>query len=1376
MTQELSAITSDFKTTEPPSLYLHELFEFHADAHSDLMAIDGAATLTYGEVEQKANRIAHHLRQRGAAPGKLVALLFNRSELPILAILGVLKSGAGYLPLDPSYPDERMRYILDEASVDVVVTESAMRSRIEAVFDGEIVVLDEHAADIDLQPATRIPRAEIGLKQTDLCYVLFTSGTTGQPKGVMVEHRNAAQFAVAFNEPCETTSSDRIYQGFALTFDGSVEEIWMAFSNGATLVVPTADAPRFGEDLAQYMHDLRVSYFSTVPTMLTTMQSSQLPLLRQIVVSGEPCQPELVQVWATEDRLMLNVYGPTEATVNTTSFECKPGRPVTIGKPLPGYGVHIFDKDLNSVPQGEQGELYVSGIGVTRGYLNRPDLTESHYVTRPGDDTRYYRSGDIACINADGEIEFFGRADNQVKIRGYRVELSEIDALLLEQPNVAVAITKLHSADGRDALASYVELRSPDQPLDRSATYAWLRSKLPSYMMPAFLEVLEEMPRLVSGKVDRKQLPEPRTPLVDEENELVLPRTEMEQKIAAIWQKMFKSDQIGIDQDFFLELGGHSLLAAQMVTNLREIADVEIPVRDVYAHPNIEAMAQHLEKLVVAAQSAPKSTKPSGSYLKSAMEEIGKFYERDVFKVLGLLPFRNAKSATELSGTMAQLKAYQKEELAYHKARARALGLPIQVRPTGPVGTAQAFILLFFFCLLSWPTAVFITYADDVLNGRMELITGLLYLFSFAIAIWPVILVVSIAAKWLIIGRYKPGSYPLWGSYYLRWWLVSGLQNLSGASMFAGTPLMSVYYRLMGAKVGSNSLLDTSQCSIWDCVRIGHDTSIGSGTQLLGYRVENGYLHIGEVEIGNRCFVGGHAVLGLNVKMEDDARLDDQSMLYDGNTIGAGEQRLGSPAELADVEVPAGELLRFGRLRKFIFSVSAVLFNVMSGLFLAVPAILGVFGLIIAFQQGWFMTAVALLFLAVPVFVVVMCLWIALLKSILLHRAKPGVYSIYSLYYLRYWLARELMQTVGSMMLPVFTTVYLPPWMRLLGAKLGKHCELSTMWSFMPELLNAGDGSFFADGCILGGARIYGGRFEIRTNTIGSRSFVGNSAIVPTGATIGDDCLLGVLSSPPSHNTPMPDGSDWLGLPGFRLPNRQKVAGFNDNLTYNPSSRLYAQRALIDALRILIPFYTSMTLVLTGIATLLYLYQTYGFVAMLAATPVLAIALSILAVFIVVALKWSVMGRFRPVIKPLWCSYVWLNEMVNGAYESIMAPITNLLSGTPFAGIPLRLLGCKVGRHCYIASNLFSEFDLIEIGDYAAINEGAILQNHLFEDRIMKSSYLKIGEHSSVGNMAVVLYDTSMGDRAVLGPMSLLMKGEVMPADSKWYGAPTVHE
>ncbi len=1373
MTKHLSAISSDFTTASMPTMCLHELFEAQLAEHGDSLAISGAASLTYQEVEEQANRIAHHLRQLGVGPGKLVGLLFHRSELPILTILGVLKAGGGYVPLDLSYPDDRMRYVLTQAEVGVVVCEAKTRHRIDEVFDGKTLVLDEAGDQLAAQPCTRPSRTQIGLEPTDLCYVLFTSGTTGQPKGVMVEHRNAAQFAVAFNEVCQTTPADRIFQGFALTFDGSVEEMWMAFSNGATLVLPTIDTPRFGDDLAEYLDSQCVTYFSTVPTMLTTIQK-KLPLLRQLVVSGEVCLPELVEAWATPGRLMLNVYGPTEATVNTTAFVCKPGKPVTIGKPLRGYEVHIFDSEMNPVPQGTKGELYVSGVGVTRGYLKRPDLTEVAYRTKPGDETRYYRAGDVARINDEGEIEFFGRADNQVKIRGYRVELSEIDALLSEQPNIGIAVTKLHRDDDQDALASYVELKDPAQPLDRKEVLAGLRSKLPPYMVPTFFEVLEAMPRLVSGKVDRKSLPAPCTPLVDY-SELSLPQTEMEEKVAEAWRKLFKIEQVGVDQDFFLDLGGHSLLAAQMVTLLRSVSGLEIAVRDVYTYPKIASLAEHLLRLSEADAIKPKTAKQTGAYLKDALDEIGKFYQLNVKKIFGFWSSGRQKDIENLSTADLRLRTHIREELEYHKARNRALGRPIQETPTRFAAAVQGLIILGFLVLLSWPAAVFIIYADEVLLGRMSLFGAALYLCSFAIALWPIIMTLSIASKWLIIGRYKPGSYPLWSPYYVRWWLVSGLQGLSGISMFTGTPIMPAYFRLMGAKVGRNCALDTAECSIWDCLTIGADTSVGTDTQLLGYRIENGYLHIGKIEIGSRCFVGAHSVLGLNVKMQDDARLDDQSLLYDDETIAAGEQRRGSPAEVTDVAVPEGDLKRYGAFRKTVFSIFAVLFSVLSGVFLMIPPMLALFFLIIGFQQGWLLTAMAILFAAVPVLVLVMCLWVVWLKSIILPRAKEGVFNLYSVYYLRYWLAFSLMRGVGSMMLPVFTTIYLPPWLRLLGAKLGKHCELSTMWSFMPELITAGDGSFFADGCILGGKRAFGGRFELRSNTVGKRSFIGNSAILPTGATVGDDCLLGVLSSPPSRTEPIPDGSDWLGLPGFRLPNRQKVGDFDNKLTYQPSFGLYAQRAIIDALRILIPAYSTLILGLTGIATLLYLYQTYGFYPMLAVTPVLTILLALAAVLFVVALKWVVMGKFHPVIKPLWCRYVWLNEMVNGAYESIMAPITSILFGTPFAGIPLRLIGCKVGRHCYIASNLFSEFDLVEIGDYAAINEGVILQSHLFEDRVMKSSYVRIGDNCSVGNMAVVLYDTSMNDRAVLGPLSLLMKGETMPADSKWYGAPTVH-
>jgi non-ribosomal peptide synthetase-like protein len=441
----------------------------------------------------------------------------------------------------------------------------------------------------------------------------------------------------------------------------------------------------------------------------------------------------------------------------------------------------------------------------------------------------------------------------------------------------------------------------------------------------------------------------------------------------------------------------------------------------------------------------------------------------------------------------------------------------------------------------------------------------------------------------------------------------------------------------------------------------------------------------------------------------------------------------------------------------------------------SLPALAALWVWLQAFQRGWLWTAIWVTAALTPVFVALTCLWIAMLKAILLRRAKPGVYPLYSFYHLRHWLASGLMRASRTLLLPIFSTLYLPPWLRLLGAKIGPRTEIASIWSLAePELLTAGEGCFFADGCILGGQRTYGGRFEIRPVSVGSRSFVGNSAMLPGGASLGDNCLVGVLSVPPPGTERTPDGSEWLGSPGFRLPKRLKVEVFDEGVTFRPGRKLYAQRALIDACRILIPAYAAFAIGVSGLAATLYSYEVYGLKITFALLPALGLLAAAVGVAIVVALKWAVMGRYRPVVVPLWSRYVWFNEMITGVYESIMAPVVAGFFGTPFAAPLLRLLGCKIGRDCYIGTSLVSEFDLVDIGNYVALNIGATIQNHLFEDRIMKSSYLRIGDGCSVANMAVVLYDSKMEDGSVLGPLSLLMKGEAMPARSRRHGIPTV--
>ncbi len=1292
---------------------LHELFERQVDARGGAVAlVCGEVSLSYSALESRANRLANHLRQLGAGPGTLVGIAFDRSELPIIAILACLKAGAAYVPIDTSHPDERIRYILEEAEVAALLTEREQLARISNLFHGRIIALDD-AAELAAASASRLSRADTGLSPHDLCYVIYTSGTTGRPKGVLTEHRNAVHFVRAFNAVCKTSPEDRVYQGFALGFDGSVEEMWMAFSNGATLVVAAKDAPEFGNDLARHLAQQRVTYFSTVPTMLTTM-TEPLPSLRQLVVSGEVCQPQLVERWATPGRLMLNVYGPTEATVNTTAAVCRPGEPITLGRPLEGYEVLVLDGDMQPLPQGREGELFIAGPGIARGYLKRPDLTELSFVTLPHDGRRLYRTGDLACINAAGEVEYFGRIDRQVKIRGYRVELAEIEAVLLEQPHVSSAVAHLHEDEGAQTLAAYVMLEPPSAVLDRAAILAALRTRLPPYMIPAFLDVVTEVPLLTSGKIDRRCLPGPTTALIDTASAPLPPATPLEATIAAVWATVFRVPAVGVEQNFFLDLGGHSLLAAQMTALMRSRAGLDLAVRDVYSFPTVRELAR------LVAQRTPTPEPSSDAPASSADAD---------------------------------------------RARGRpGLGFTL----------LQASISLALFGLAVLPLVVVVPLADDLLGGRSSPLAATCIGVSLVLALWPVMLAVSIAAKWLIIGRYRAGAYPLWGSYYLRWWLVARLQAMSGAGILAGTPLLSLYYRLMGAKVGRGCALDTAHCSIFDLVHIGDDTSIGAETQLSGYRVEDGLLRIGRVEIGSRCFIGVHCALGLDVRMGNDTRLDDQSLLPDGAAIADGEWRGGAPAQPADVMVPQGPLRRSGAGRMLLFTAAAFGLAYLCVLFLAAPA-LGVLWLwMLAIEHDATALALLLNVVSLPLLVAFSCVWIAVLKAMLLWRATPGVYDLYSVYYLRHWLAYGLMRASRALLLPVFTTLYLPPWMRLLGARIGQYAELSTVWCFTPDLLSAGAGSFFADGCFLGGRHSFGGRFELRRNHVGARSFVGNGAMLPPGAALGDNCLLGVLSVPPSRTEKTPDGTDWLGSPSFALPNRQKVSGFEERRTFKPTWALYAHRAVIDTCRILIPALSLFAVGGLGISALTLTYEWYGTWIMLAAAPLVAVAMAALAVAIVVALKWAVMGRFKPVVVPLWCPYVWLNEMVNGAYESIMAPVVSLLFGTPFAAPLLRLLGCRIGHGCYIATSLFSEFDLVEIGDHVALNSGAVIQNHLFEDRIMKSSHLRIGDRCSVGNMAAVLYDGHMQHDAVLGPLSLLMKGEIVPPATRWHGIPTV--
>ena len=321
--------------------------------------------------------------------------------------------------------------------------------------------------------------------------------------------------------------------------------------------------------------------------------------LRQLVVSGEACPPGLVARWNRPDRQILNVYGPTEATVNTTAKVCRPDEPITIGRPITGYSTFVLDGEMRPLPSGTRGALCRWARRFARLPQQR-ELTSRCFVHSPHDGTRLYRTGDLAAINDDGELEFFGRIDDQVKIRGYRVELSEIASVLLEQDNVSSATVTTHIRDGVPTLAAYLVAQDRSKAIDRYALLSRLKAKLPAYMLPTYLDVLPELPMLTTGKVDRKRLPDPILPLLEEVTGQAMPTNPLQAKIADTWSAIFNVKNVGIDQDFFLDLGGHSLLAAQMVALLRSRANLHIAVRDVYAFSTVRKLAGHLAEVSTA--------------------------------------------------------------------------------------------------------------------------------------------------------------------------------------------------------------------------------------------------------------------------------------------------------------------------------------------------------------------------------------------------------------------------------------------------------------------------------------------------------------------------------------------------------------------------------------------------------------------------------------------------------------------------------------------------------------------------------------------------------------------------------------------------------
>jgi len=559
----------------------------------------GGAEYDYAELDRRADRLAALLRARGAGPGRLVALCLGRGTDLIVAVLAVLRSGAAYVPIDPTNPPARIQVILDDAEPVCVLTHRRLADRLPGAGAGAgTIVLDEP------WPAAPAAPAGPGPEPGDLAYVMYTSGTTGQPKGVAVEHHSVIGFVAAMTELFHLTPADRILGYASPTFDVFVGEVFMALLTGARLCLAEDEDRLSMPRLQRLMETTAVTVTDLPPAVMALLRPERFPALRIVFAGGELFPGELVNRW-NPGRHFFNGYGPTECTVTMVVHECT-GRwssPPPIGLPIANHAAHVLDRHGEPVPYGVPGELVIGGEGLARGYHNAPELTAEKFIADPFGstaDARLYRTGDLVTRRRDGAIVFLGRIDTQVKVRGIRIELGEIEAVLVTDPRVdQAAVVAWTDPRGERHLVAYVTAAPGQQP-GPAQLRAALAERLPRSMVPSYWVLMDSLPLTLSGKVDRRALPEP-DPSARPPREVVAARTRTERVLAEeLVARALGVDLVGVTDDFF-ELGGNSLQAAALMTRVADTFGVEASLADFFAAPTVATLAGLIDREVAAA-------------------------------------------------------------------------------------------------------------------------------------------------------------------------------------------------------------------------------------------------------------------------------------------------------------------------------------------------------------------------------------------------------------------------------------------------------------------------------------------------------------------------------------------------------------------------------------------------------------------------------------------------------------------------------------------------------------------------------------------------------------------------------------------------------
>ncbi len=1308
---------------------LERLFEQRSDEFSDARAVDAGpgARLSYAELDARANRLARFLAVgRAVRPGDRVGLLFDQAVDGYVGMLAVLKLHAVYVPLDAAFPPDRIAFIAADSEMRVLLSRSELTAGLADLGPGlDVVHLDRAEHEIAKLDGARLEPRERGEAPDDLCYVIYTSGTTGRPKGVAVSHASICNFVRVASEVYGIQRDDRVYQGLTIAFDFAVEEIWIAWMAGATLVPRPSLGNLLGVELADFLRKHSVTALCCVPTLLATLDDD-LPDLRFLLVSGESCPQDLVDRWARPGRRLLNVYGPTEATVSATWTVLERGRPVTIGVPLPTYSVVILDPDENrALPLDQEGEIGIAGVGLADGYLNDPQRTESAFVPDflpiPGNPSgRIYRTGDLGRVNAEGEIEYRGRIDTQVKIRGYRVEVAEIEAVLRQVPGVGRAVVSTHRpASGVEELVAYW-VPAGDGEVDPERAHAALQRTLPAYMVPAYFEQLEELPLMPSGKVDRARLPAPvRSRRAGRSTDHVAPTSETEETLATTLAGILEVDRVSVADHFFDDLGASSLLMARFTAGLRGRSELSaVSIRDIYLHPSVRRLAAALGE---------RLERPEG-----------------------------------MTSTPV-----------------RELALPA---PTGTpryvlCGALQLLAFLVYACV----TAL----ALDALGSWLVGARGLLDLYARAVVVGGVTILgaglLPIAAKWILIGRFKPQRIRVWSLAYVRFWIVKTLTVSNPvARLFVGTALSGLYLRALGARVGRGAVLLTTHVPVCtDVLTIGAGCVIRKEAYLNGYRARAGVIEIGPVEIGEGVVIGEQAVLDIATRLEDGAQLGHASGLLAGQVVPAGACWHGSPAEPAADgcndravrPVACGSLRRAG----YVALRTVALLTILAPLEAAVATVLLTHPPIADHLRLAFVPVAAMSLLLGLLLLALVVSWTV--PRLLTRWLEPG--RVYPLYGRHFALQRLIARTssIGSLTALFGDSVAIVGYLRVLGYRLGVIEQTGSNFGMevrheVPALCHIGRGTMVSDGLSMLNAEFSSSSFRVRPVTIGERSFLGNALAYPAGARVGNDCLLATKVMVPIDG-PTREGVGLLGSPAFEIPRSTGSAAEVGGLAAGPERdrRLAAKtrhNLVTMAWRLIARTLFLTVLMLVALAPIQGGTGWAG-MARTALSTVLDVAVIPVAIFVLVE---RLVTRFRPLepkVRSIYHRDFWCHERL---WKVPALVYLRVFDGTPLKGLVWRLLGVRVGRRLFDDGATLVERSLVGLGGDVTLNMGSILHCHSLEDGMFKSDRVRIGNRCTVGTYGLVHYGVVMEDGSSVEADSFVMKGSQLAAGEIWNGNP----